>query len=140
MTPRGPVVTGHVVAGPDGRRVLMCRRDPATHMLRVPRAAWAMDAAALRRAEDAGCVAVRVVTPDGTWEAPVRAWRDHGVPVDRGHGAQVALPADGPWWTMTPAGPRHVPEAEATQPTARAVPMLPMAEMGATATAGRWWA
>ena len=74
MTPRGPVVTGHVVTDRDGRRVVECRRDPARHMLRLPRPAWALSVDALAQAADAGCATVRIVTDAGTWEAPLRAW------------------------------------------------------------------
>lgn len=136
-TPRGPVVTGHVVTDRDGRRVLACRRDPARHMLRLPRPAWALDAGALRDAEAAGCDAVRIVTDAGTWEVPLRAW-DHGVPVDRGHGAQVALPTDADSWTLTPDGPRPEPEREA-RPVPVAVSLLAADDMRGPVPAGRWW-
>jgi hypothetical protein len=131
MTPRGPVVTGHVVTDRDGRRLLECHRDPARHMLRLPRPAWALDAGALRDAAAAGCATVRIVTDAGPWEVPLRAWRDHGIPLDRGHGAQVALPADAPWWTLTPDEP---PER---RPVALA--LLPADDLRAPVTAGRWW-
>jgi|GEM_PF-5645133 len=135
MAPRGPVVTGHLTDR-DGRRVLECRRDPAVHMLRLPRPAWALDAGALRDAEAAGCEWVRIITDAGPWEAPLRLWRDRGIPLDRGHGAQVALPVDA--WPVTPAGPRWEPEQEA-RPVPRPLALLAPDDLREPVTAGRWW-
>ncbi len=137
MTPRGPVVTGRIVTDDGGRRVLECHRDPARHMLRLPRPAWALDAGALRDAAEAGCATVRIVTDAGPWEVPLRLWRDRGIPLDRGHGAQVALPVDS--WPVTPAGPRpEDPEREA-RPVAVPVSLLPDEDLREPVTAGRWW-
>lgn len=138
MSRRGPVVTGHIVTDPDGRLVLECRRDPAVHMLRLPRPAWALDAGALRDAAAHGCAAVRIVTAAGAWEAPLRAWRDRGIPVNRGHGPQVALALDAADWTLTPAGQRREPERD-TRPAAVPLSLLPAEDLREPVAAGRWW-
>lgn len=63
--------------------------DPDRHMLKRP-AGWATDASHL---DISGLVGVRIITTTGeVWEAPIEAWRRYGIPINRGHGAQVCLP------------------------------------------------
>jgi hypothetical protein len=79
--------------------------DPKRHMLHTP-TGWATDAVHL---EIPGLRGIRLVTVTGeVWEAPLALWRRYGIPLDRGHGLQVVLPAR--WWQVRRPG-----EPEAVQ-------------------------
>ncbi len=72
------------------------------HQLRKP-PAWCIDAAHLDRLEAMGAAGVLLVDEHGTeWRATVQTFRQYGIPIDRGHGAQVALPLAR--WRTTVAG------------------------------------
>jgi hypothetical protein len=81
--------------------------DPAKHKLRQPEG-WATDAAHL---EIPGLRGIRIVTVAGeTWEAPIALWRRYGIPLDRGHGLQVVLPAR--YWQVRRPGERQAVQLE----------------------------
>jgi len=63
------------------------------HMLRVPRPAWAVDAADLDAAERMGAMVLELRdTESGTvYRAALRTLRERGHCFDRGFGAQIAL-------------------------------------------------
>ena len=83
---RGQVV-GRVQAGWLTKRV-----DSRRHQLRQP-PAWAVDRGHLGRLEAMGAFGVLLVDEHGTeWRATLDAFRRYGIPLDRGHGPQVALP------------------------------------------------
>ncbi|MBC7334735.1 MAG: hypothetical protein H5U01_00465 [Clostridia bacterium] len=83
--------------------------DPARHMLKKP-PAWATDADHL---DIPGLKGIRIVTVDGeVWEAPLSEFRAHGVPIERGHGRQVALPLR--YWSRHKVGESET-EGEAFQ-------------------------
>jgi hypothetical protein len=72
-------------------------------MLKHPCPAWAVDCRALEEASRRGVR--RVVLYDGrrgTWWARLADFEQHGVPVDRGHGAQLALGVQ--WFSFIPLG------------------------------------
>jgi hypothetical protein len=76
---------------------LVKRVNSRIHQLRQP-AAWAVDDDHLDRLEALGAVGVALTDERGTeWRATVADFRRFGVPIDRGHGQQVALPL-GRWW------------------------------------------
>jgi len=88
------------VYGPAGRPVGAIRNgvlrksglDPAIHKLERP-AGWATQTDHLRQLREAGGTQVefRTVTGD-VWRSRLRDWEEHGVPLDRGYGAQAVLP------------------------------------------------
>jgi len=81
---------------------LMKRVDTRVHQLRKP-PAWCVDAEHLDRLEAMGATGVLLIDEQGTeWRATVQAFRAHGLPIDRGHGVQVALPLAR--WRTTVAG------------------------------------
>ncbi len=93
---RGQVV-GRVVAGWLRKRVASTK-----HQLRQP-PAWCVDADHLDHLEAIGGVGVLLVDEHGTeWPATIDAFRQYGIPIDRGHGVQVALPLAR--WRRTVAG------------------------------------
>lgn len=78
-----------------GRQVFFRRVDARLHQLREP-PAWAQDKAALDAALRAGAVDVLLVDSHAgkRWTAPVDAFFEYGLPLDRGHGVQLALPVE----------------------------------------------
>lgn len=70
------------------------------HMLRQPRA-WACDVDALDQARAAGATRVAIFDEDTgrRYAADLADFYRHGVKVDRGHGAQLALPLV--YWDVT---------------------------------------
>ena len=70
------------------------------HMLRQPRA-WACDVDALDQARAAGATRVVILDQDRgrRYAADLATFDKHGVKVDRGHGAQLALPVA--YWDVT---------------------------------------
>ena len=70
------------------------------HLLRKPRA-WACDVEALDQARAAGAVKVELFDRDtgATYRVELVEFYRRGRPIDRGHGAQLALPLD--CWTVT---------------------------------------
>jgi hypothetical protein len=80
----------------------MKRVDTRVHQLRKP-PAWCVDAEHLDRLEAMGATGVLLIDEQGTeWRATVQAFRAYGLPIDRGHGVQVALPLAR--WRTTVAG------------------------------------
>jgi len=101
-TPQGRRVVGAFVHR-DGKQVLQKLVDVDAHMLKHPCPAWAVDCRALEEASRRGVR--RVVLYDGrrgTWWARLADFEQHGVPVDRGHGAQLALGVQ--WFSFIPLG------------------------------------
>lgn len=95
------VITGQVL-----RKTIHGKR----HMLRRP-PAIAIDLLALAEAEQAGCTDVVVVDLDDgdkTYRAKITHIRSRGFALDRGHGAQVALPLHG-WQVETECVALHAP-------------------------------
>jgi hypothetical protein len=79
--------------------------DSRIHQLRKP-PAWCIDAAHLDRLEALRAQGVRLLDEQGTeWRTTVRAFRDYGIPLDRGHGPQVALSL-ARWQRRDPRQPR----------------------------------
>jgi hypothetical protein len=71
---------------------LVKRVDTRRHQLRKP-PAWAIDLSHLDRLQAIGGCGVLLVDETGTeWRATVQAFHCYGVPIDRGHGPQIALP------------------------------------------------
>jgi len=55
--------------------------------------AWCIDREHLERLEEIGAVGVLLIDEQGTeWRATVGTFRQYGIPINRGHGVQVALP------------------------------------------------
>jgi hypothetical protein len=76
--------------------------NSSIHQLRKP-PAWCVDAQHLDQLEAMGATGVLLIDETGTeWRATVQAFRAHGLPIDRGHGVQVALPLVR--WRKTVAG------------------------------------
>ncbi len=68
------------------------RVDSSAHQLRKP-PAWCVDSEHLDRLEAMGATGVLLIDEAGTeWRATVAAFRRYGVPINRGHGIQIALP------------------------------------------------
>ena len=68
------------------------RVSTRAHQLRRP-PAWCIDRAHLGRLEALGAAGVVLVDETGAeWRATVAEFRLYGIPIDRGHGEQVALP------------------------------------------------
>ena len=75
------------------------RKSPArssVHMLRRPRAAWACDVDALDQARAAGAAWVELFDRDtgATYRVAMVEFYRRGLRIDRGHGAQLALPLE----------------------------------------------
>jgi hypothetical protein len=88
---------GHI----DGT-VLRKRVDIRRHQLRVP-PAWATDEAILLEAEACGARTVELMDEQGTmWTAPLAAFFRDGIGIDRGFGAQRALPLQ--YWSVRSTG------------------------------------
>lgn len=83
------LTVGHV----EGDSFDLGERQASRHMLRHPEA-WAVDAQALADAEADGARTVRLrdVETGRDWVAPIEAFHQHGITLDRGAGRQVALP------------------------------------------------
>lgn len=93
---RGQIV-GKVLGG-----WLVKHVDSSRHQLLKP-PAWAIDRDHLDRLEAQGAVGVLLIDEHGTeWRATVADFRRYGIPINRGHGAQVALPLAR--WRRTVAG------------------------------------
>ncbi len=74
--------------------------DSRKHQLWKP-PAWACDVEHLRQLADVGGVGVRLEDERGrVWKATLAQFRAHGIPIDRGHGPQVALELR--HWAVTP--------------------------------------
>lgn len=75
------------------------------HMLQRP-PAWAWDAPILTQAEAAGCIWTEITDADSgkVYRASLADFRRHGVTLDRGYGAQVALPLA--FWQVRQKGER----------------------------------
>jgi len=68
------------------------RVDSSRHQLLKP-PAWCIDREHLEQLEEIGAFGVLLVDEHGTeWRAMVADFRQYGIPIDRGHGVQVALP------------------------------------------------
>ena len=91
MTGRSLYAGGHKVGVLCGD-VLRKEVRGSWHQLRTP-PAWAIDAAVLTEAEQAGAVWVELYDADTqqTWRAPLAEFRIHGFHLDRGHGEQIGL-------------------------------------------------
>ncbi len=77
--------------------------DTNTHQLRFP-PAWCIDRHHLERLEALGAAGVRLIDEKGTeWRATTAAFERFGIPLERGHGRQVALPL-AKWDVQTPGG------------------------------------
>ncbi|MGH2536797.1 MAG: hypothetical protein ACRDHL_05335 [Candidatus Promineifilaceae bacterium] len=89
----GGRVCGRISAG------VLSKRARPEHMLRRP-PAWAWDADILAQAEAAGCRWTEVCDVEGgrIYRASLADFRQHGVPVNRGFGRQIALPLA--WWRV----------------------------------------
>jgi hypothetical protein len=84
-------VVGRIVREGDDVALVKGNLDPSRHMLQRP-PGWATDREHLQILESWGGTSVRLHTVGGTtYRAPLQAFRDHGVMVDRGHGEQVVL-------------------------------------------------
>lgn len=108
-TPQGRKPVGAFVFR-EGELVFEKRGDAQEHMLRWPTKAWAVAVEALEEAARRGVR--RVVIHDrahGMWWARLADFEEHGVPIDRGHGAQVALAVD--WWSFAPRDSRTARQA-----------------------------
>lgn len=76
--------------------------DSSKHQLVKP-PAWAIDREHLDRLEAMGAAGVLLIDETGTeWRATVADFRCYGIPINRGHGVQVALPLAR--WRRTVAG------------------------------------
>jgi len=99
-TPQGVKVAGAFVWH-DGEQVFQKVTHADSHMLRVPCEAWAIATEALEEALRRGVE--RVVIRDGrygVWWTRLADFEQHGVPIDRQHGPQVALSLS--WWSFVP--------------------------------------
>jgi hypothetical protein len=89
---------------PDGTLLRWARPH---ELLRNPRG-WAFSTEVLARAHELGAHQVRVICRDGAREtvysAPLAEFEAHGLPIDRGHGPQVALTLDR--WAINGRPPR----------------------------------
>ena len=66
--------------------------DSSKHQLLKP-PAWCIDRDHLDRLEAEGAAGVLLIDEHGTeWRATVADFRRYGIPINRGHGVQVALP------------------------------------------------
>ena len=102
QTPQGERVVGAFVHR-DGEEVFQKLVDGDAHLLRYPCEAWAVDRRALEEALRRGVR--RVVMYDkrvGTWWARLADFEEHGVPVNRDWGEQVALGLH--WFSFLPLG------------------------------------
>jgi len=102
QTPQGVKPVGAFVLR-EGELVFQKKGDARDHMLRWPTKAWAVAVEALELAARRGIR--RVIVRDrahGIWWARLADFEDHGVPLDRGWGPQVALAAN--WWSFAPHG------------------------------------
>ncbi len=79
------------------------------HQLRVPRPAWAVDAADLDAAERVGAVVLELTDLESgtTYRASLRTLREKGRYFNRGYGAQVALDLEH-WRTEQPGAARQL--------------------------------
>lgn len=79
------------------------------HQLRVPRPAWAVDAADLDAAERLGAVMLELHDTEGgtVYRAALRTLREKGRYFERGYGAQVALDLEH-WRTEQPGAARQL--------------------------------
>lgn len=84
----GGKVVGEVAEGKFIKRVRGSR-----HMLREPKG-WAVDVQSLADAEELGAASVEIVDveTDVTYSATIARIQEKGFRLDRGHGAQVAVP------------------------------------------------
>ena len=101
-TPQGCRVVGAFVYR-DGEQILQKFVNADAHMLKYPCEAWAVDCRALEAASRRGVR--RVVLYDkraGTWWARLRDFEEHGVPLNRDWGEQVALGLH--WFSFIPLG------------------------------------
>lgn len=93
---------GNLSWGPKGGYLVKTGLDPARHQLHKP-PAWCTDSAHLVALRELGARGLRLITTDGrAWEATLDAFECHGIRLERGHGAQVALPLQ--YWTDTANG------------------------------------
>ncbi len=85
------------------------RVQGSRHMLRVPRPAWAVDAADLDAAEHLGAVMLELTDAESgtTYRAALRTLREKGRRFERGHGEQVALALEH-WRTEQPGAARQL--------------------------------
>lgn len=88
-----PVYVNSRLVGVVANGELTQRRRASVHMLHRPRA-WAVDVGVLREARAAGAVRVRIIDTEtgANYIADIATFDIHGLPIDRGHGKQTALP------------------------------------------------
>jgi hypothetical protein len=91
---------GRILHASDGRvcgrvvgAVFLKTVSAARHMLVKP-PAWAIDAGALREAQEAGATEVVIHDLDtaAAYQAPIETVLRHGFALNRGYGQQIALP------------------------------------------------
>ncbi len=102
-TAYGEKVAGVLEYRPEGV-VLVKKVKSESHQVRLPRPAWAIDCSVLDRAAVAGAERVEIhdKSTGSLWWSRRADFEDHGEPLDRGWGAQVAL--DLSWWSFLPRG------------------------------------
>jgi hypothetical protein len=85
------------------------RVQGSKHMLRVPRPAWAVDAADLDAAERVGAVVLELTDAETgtTYRAALRTLRERGRYLERGYGAQVCLDLEH-WRSEQPGAARQL--------------------------------
>ena len=99
-TPQGMKTAGAFVREGD-ELTFVKKGDARQHMLRWPTEAWAVDVGALEEASRRGVQHVVVRDAEaGTWWARLADFERHGVPINRGWGAQCALGKE--WWSFVP--------------------------------------
>lgn len=98
----GGAIVGELITRSDGTWLEKYNLDPKRHQLHKP-PAWATDEAHLAFLREHGARGLRLHTIDGkTWQASLADFEAHGIPLQRGHGCQVAL-ALRYWETTDPA-------------------------------------